>query len=187
MTNIKSHSSTHGYLLWHTAHQATFWTPTLTPHRDAFLHHLSSGSAQYSVCEAPQDKRKVRNQGRGGCTSHLDIHSRPVHFHSWIAGNGVQYIGLMCTPNHQRGKVGTLHHRIVGIRMTNGTGHRPMHSVSLGHGMSSLNFDCDTTQQDRLLDLFRHWCCQHQLCVAFSLASSPEPVQHGWIYQESKL
>ena len=33
----------------------------------------------------------------------------------------------------------------------------------------------------------KHWCCQHQRCVAFSLASSPEPVQHGCTYQESKL
>ena len=32
----------------------------------------------------------------------------------------------------------------------------------------------------------KHWCCQHQQCVAFSLASSPEPVQHGCTYQESK-
>ena len=59
--------------LRHTAHQATFWTPILTPHRDAFLHHLRSGVAQYSVCEVPQDKQKVRDQGRGGRTSHLDI------------------------------------------------------------------------------------------------------------------
>ena len=28
--------------LWHTAHQATLWSPTLTPHRDAFLHHLTA-------------------------------------------------------------------------------------------------------------------------------------------------
>ena len=59
--------------LWHRAHQAMFWTPTWTPHRDAFLHHLWSGVAQYSVCEVPQDKRKVRDQRRGGRTSHLDI------------------------------------------------------------------------------------------------------------------
>ena len=49
------------------------WLPTLTPHRDAFLHHLWSGVAQYSVYELPQDKRKVRDQGRGGRASHLDI------------------------------------------------------------------------------------------------------------------
>ena len=32
----------------------------------------------------------------------------------------------------------------------------------------------------------KHWCCQHQGCVAFSLASSTEPVQHGCTYQELK-
>ena len=37
--------------LWHTAHQATPWTPTLTPHKDAFLHHLWGGVAQYSIWE----------------------------------------------------------------------------------------------------------------------------------------
>ena len=134
-----------GLFLWHTAHQATFWTPTLTPHRDAFLHHLWGGVAQYSVYEVTPDKRKVRDQGRGGRTSHLDIlacdHFRPAHFHSWVAGSEVQYISLICTPNHHRGKLGTLYHRVVGTRMTNSTGHRPMHSASLGHGMSSLDFD----------------------------------------------
>ena len=134
-----------GLFLWHTAHQATFWTPTLTPHRDAFLHHLWGGVAQYSVYEVTPDKRKVRDQGRGGRTSHLDIlacdHFRPAHFHSWVAGSEVQYFSLICTPNHHRGKLGTLYHRVVGTRMTNSTGHRPMHSASLGHGMSSLDFD----------------------------------------------
>ena len=106
--------------LWYTAHQATFRTPTLTSHGDAFL-HLWSGVAQYSAYELTLGKRKVRDQGRGGRTSHLDIlgicHWRPAHFHSWVAGSGVQYINLKCTPLHQRGKLGTLHHRIVGIRM----------------------------------------------------------------------
>ena len=87
----------------------------------------------------------MRDQGRGGRTSHLDIlacdHFRPAHFHSWVAGSEVQYISLICTPNHHRGKLGTLYHRVVGTRMTNSTGHRPMHSASLGHGMSSLDFD----------------------------------------------
>ena len=32
----------------------------------------------------------------------------------------------------------------------------------------------------------KYGCCQHQRCVAFSLASSPEPVQHGCTYQDSK-
>ena len=130
--------------LWYTTHQATLWTPTLTPHRDAFLHLLWSGVAQYNVCEVTADKQKVRVQGRGGRTSHLDILAcdrlRPAHFHSWVAGSGVQYISLICTPNHHRGKLGTLHHRVVGTGMTNNTGHRPMHSASLGHGMSSLDF-----------------------------------------------
>ena len=171
--------------LWYTAHQATFRTPTLTPHGDAFLHHLWSGVAQYSAYELTLGKRKVRDQGRGGRTCHLDIlgicHWRPAHFHSWVAGSGVQYIDLKCTPLHQRGKLGTLHHRIVGIRMTNGTGHWPMHSASLGNEMSSLDFNWDITQQGRLLILSKHWCCQHQQqrCVAFSLASTSEPVQHG--------
>ena len=136
--------------LWYTAHQATFRTPTLTPHGDAFLHHLWSGVAQYSAYEFTLGKRKVRDQGRGGRTSHLDIlgicHWRPAHFHSWVEGSGVQYIDLKCTPLHQRGKLGTLHHRIVGIRMTNGTGHWPMHSASLGNEMSSLDFNWDITR-----------------------------------------
>ena len=83
-TNTKSHSSTHGYstpkapqrgslFLWYTANQATFRTPTLTPHGDAFLHHLWSGVTQYSAYELTLGKRKVRDQGRGGHTSHLDI------------------------------------------------------------------------------------------------------------------
>ena len=59
--------------LWHTAHKATLWTPTLTPRRNAFLHHFWSGVAQYSVYEVTPDKHKVRVQGRGGPTSHLDI------------------------------------------------------------------------------------------------------------------
>ena len=46
--------------LWHTAHQATPWSPSLTPHRDAFLHHLWGGVAQYSVWEEPR-QTKVRN------------------------------------------------------------------------------------------------------------------------------
>ena len=46
--------------LWHTAHQATPWSPTLTPHRDAFLHHLWGGVAQYRVWEEPR-QTKVRN------------------------------------------------------------------------------------------------------------------------------
>ena len=107
--------------------------------------NLWGGVAQYSVYEVTPDKRKVRDQGRGGRTSHLDIlacdHFRPAHFHSWVAGSEVQYISLICTPNHHRGKLGTLYHRVVGTRMTNSTGHRPMHSASLGHGMSSLDFD----------------------------------------------
>ena len=98
-------------------------------------------------------------------------HFRPVHFHSWVAGRRVQYIGLICTPNHQRGHLGTLHRRVVGIRMANGTGHRPMHSTSLGHGMFSLDLNWDITQQGRQLNLSEHWCCQHQRCVEFSLAS----------------
>ena len=53
--------------LWHTAHQATPWTPTLTPHKDAFLHHLWGGVAQYSVWRYP-DKRKWVITGEGGRT-----------------------------------------------------------------------------------------------------------------------
>ena len=30
------------------------WSPTLTPHRDAFLHHLLGGVAQYSGWEGTQ-------------------------------------------------------------------------------------------------------------------------------------
>ena len=131
-----------------------FWLPTLTPHRDAFLHHLWSGVAQYSVYELPRDKRKVRDQGRGGAPltwiSWASGHVRPAYFHSWVAGSGVQYIDLICTPYQQHGELGTLHHRIVGIRMAKGTGHRPTHSASLGHGMSSLDFDWDITQQGDL-------------------------------------
>ena len=54
--------------LWHTAHQATSWTPTLTPHKDAFLHHLWGGVAQYSVWEIGPDKRKWGIRGEGGRT-----------------------------------------------------------------------------------------------------------------------
>ena len=46
--------------LWHTAHQAKPWSPTLNPHRDAFLHQLWGGVAQYSVWEEPK-QTKVRN------------------------------------------------------------------------------------------------------------------------------
>ena len=150
MTRTKSHSNIHGYPTpkgaassCDTACQATLWSPTLTPHRDAFLYHLWSGVAQYSAYEWTLGRRKVRDQGRGGLTwiSWASSHSRPAHFHSWVEGSGVQYIDLICTPNHQRGKLGTLHHRVVGICMTNGTGHRPMHSASLCHEMSSLDFD----------------------------------------------
>ena len=61
----------------------------------------------------------------------------------------------------------------------------PVHSTSSGHGMSSLDLGWDITQQGRLLNQSIH--CQHQQCVAFSLASPPEPLQYGWTYQESKL
>ena len=33
------------------------WSPTLTPHRDAFLHHLWGGVAQYSVWEEPRQMK----------------------------------------------------------------------------------------------------------------------------------
>ena len=100
-----------------------------------------SGVAQYSVSEVTSDKRKVRDQGRGGRTSHLGVlgiwpfQACLLSFHSWVAGSGVQYTSLICTPNHQRGKLRTPYHRVVGKCMTNGTGHRPMHSASLCHCM----------------------------------------------------
>ena len=61
MTRTKSHSNIHGYPtpidnlpLRHTAHPTTPRSPTLTPHRDAFLHHLWGGVARYSVWEIAQ-------------------------------------------------------------------------------------------------------------------------------------
>ena len=103
--------------LWHTAHQATPWMPTLTPHKDAFLHHLWDGVAQYSVWGYP-DKRKWVIRGEGGRTL-----LQPAHFLSWVAGSGDIVHRPDYTPNHQRNPLGTLHHRIVGISMANGTRH----------------------------------------------------------------
>ena len=54
--------------LWHTAHQATSWMPTLTPHKDTFLHHLWGGVAQYRVWEIGPDKQKWGIRGEGGLT-----------------------------------------------------------------------------------------------------------------------
>ena len=73
MTRTTSHSNIQGYPtpkdnlpLQHTAHPATPWSPTLTPHRDAFLRHLWGGVAQYNVWEIGPDKRKwvIRGGGR---------------------------------------------------------------------------------------------------------------------------
>ena len=155
--------------LWYTAHQATFRTPTLTPHGDAFLHHLWSGVAQYSAYELTLGKQKVRDQGRGGRTSHLDI------LGIWpLKACSLSFLG-----SGQRSAV----HRpkMHSSPPTWQAGHWPMHSASLGNEMSSLDFNWDITQQGRLLILSKHWCCQHQQqrCVAFSLASTSEPVQHG--------
>ena len=43
--------------LCHTAHQATPWMPTLTPHRDAFLHHRWGGVVQYNVWGIPRQTK----------------------------------------------------------------------------------------------------------------------------------
>ena len=49
-----SHPNRDNLPLWHTAHPTTPRSPTLTPHRDAFLHHLWGGVARYSVWEIAQ-------------------------------------------------------------------------------------------------------------------------------------
>ena len=62
MTRTKSHSNIHGYPtpIETTSPCDTQPTqprprsPTLTPHRDAFLHHLWGGVARYSVWEIAQ-------------------------------------------------------------------------------------------------------------------------------------
>ena len=53
----------------------------------------------------------------------MNSHFRPAHFLSWVAGNGVVVHRPDYTPNHQCGQLGTLHHRVVGISMANGTRH----------------------------------------------------------------
>ena len=52
--------------------------------------------------------------------------------------------------------------------------------------MSCLDFNWDITQQGHLLNLSKHWCCQHQQCAAFSLTSTPQPFQHGKTFLEPK-
>ena len=107
--------------LWHTAHQATPWTPTLTPHKDAFLHHLWGGVAQYSIVSGVTQTNESEWLGE----KEAEPYSRPAHFLSWVAGSGDIVHRPDYTPNHQRNPLGTLHHRIVGISMANGTRHDP--------------------------------------------------------------
>ena len=111
--------------LYYAAHQATPWSPTLTPHRDAFVHHLWGGVVQYSVCEDP-DKRKWVIRGEGGRTLlTYPGHSRPAHFPSHVAGSGDIVHRPDYTPHHKRSKLGTPHQRVVGTSMRNGTRHDP--------------------------------------------------------------
>ena len=49
-----SHPNRDNLPLRHTAHPTTPRLPTLTPHRDAFLHHLWDGVARYSVWQIAQ-------------------------------------------------------------------------------------------------------------------------------------
>ena len=119
-----SHPKRDNLPLRHTAHQTTPWSPTLTPHRDAFLHHLWGGVAQYSVWEIGPDKIKWGIRGEGGRTLLTNPgYSRPAHFLSRVAGSGDIVHRPDYTPNHQRSQLGTLPRRIVGVSMTNGTRH----------------------------------------------------------------
>ena len=129
MTRTKSHSNTHGYPIpnettspCHT--HPTQPSPTLTPHRDAFFHHLWGRVAQYSVWEIGQDKRKWGIRGEGGRTLlTYPGYSRPAHFLSRVVGCGDIVHRPDYTPNHQRSQLGILPRRIVGTSMTNGTRH----------------------------------------------------------------
>ena len=102
------------------------WSPTLTPYRDAFLHHLWGGVAQYSVWEIGPDKRKWGIRGEGGRTLlTYPGYSRPAHFLSRVAVSGDIVHRPDYTPNHQRSQLGTLPRRLVGVSMTNDTRHDP--------------------------------------------------------------
>ena len=121
-----SHPKRDNLPLRHTAHPTTPWSPTLTPHRDAFLHHLWGGVALYSVWEIGPDKRKWGIREEGGRTLlTYPVYSRPAHFLSRVAGSGDIVHRPDYTPNHQRSQLGTLPRRIVGVSMTNGTRHDP--------------------------------------------------------------
>ena len=121
-----SHPKKDNLPLRHTAHPTTPWSPTLTPHRDAFLHHLWGGVAQYSVWEIGPDKRKWGIRGEGGRTLlTYPGYSRPAHFLSRVAGSGDVVHRPDYTPNHQHSQLGTLPRRIMGVSMTNGTRHDP--------------------------------------------------------------
>ena len=167
--------------LWHTAHQATPWTPILTPHRDAFLHHFWGGVAQNSVWGIP---KQTKSEWLG--ENEAEPYSRPAHFLSWVASSGDIVHRPDYTPSHQRSQLGTLHHRIVGISMANGIRHDlsiPRHWAMGFQPWLWLSHHITWSSTYQTI----HWCCQHQRCVAFSLASNPEPVQHGCTYQESEV
>ena len=65
------------------------------------------------------------NESEGLGEKEAEPYSRPAHFLSWVAGSGDIVHRPDYTPNHQRNPLGTLHHRIVGVSMTNGTRHDP--------------------------------------------------------------
>ena len=162
MTRTKSHSNTHGYP---TPTETTptppcdtqptpnhAWSPTLPPHKDAFLHHLWGGVAQYSVWDISPDKRKWGIKGEGGLTLFTyPGYFRPAHFLSQVAGSVDIVHGPDYTPSHQRSQLGTPLRRIVGISMTNGT--RPDPCIPRHWAMRSRAWTLTRTSHNRVVKL----------------------------------
>ena len=159
MTRTKSHSNTHGYPTPKKTTSLCDTQPTqprpgrllLTPHRDAFLHHLWGGVAQYSVWEIGPDKRKWGIRGEWGRTVFTyPGYSRPAHFLSQVAGSGDLVHRPDYTPNHQRSQARDSTSQDSGCQHDKWHQTWPVHSASLGHGMSCL--DLTRTSHNRVIN-----------------------------------
>ena len=127
MTHTKNHSSTHGY----PTPKRQPPSVTYSPPNNALVANFNSPQGRISPpplgwgCPVLCLRGTQTNESEWLGEKEAEPYSKPAPFLSWIAGSGDIVYRPDYTPNHQRSQLGTLHQRVVGTSMRNGTRHDP--------------------------------------------------------------